>query len=137
MIVGVSGEHKVFTASSSLDRHAVVAGRLSDAELVWLYRNSRALIFPSKYEGFGLPPLEAQVLGCPVVCSTAASLREVCGDGALYFDPDDPKTLVAQLDRLESDPDLAMELRRRGLANSQRFSWNASAQKIIDEVSTR
>ena len=65
VIVGASGEHKVFTASSSLDRHAVIAGRLSDPELVWLYRNSRALIFPSKYEGFGLPPLEAQVPRVP------------------------------------------------------------------------
>jgi glycosyltransferase involved in cell wall biosynthesis len=134
VVVGVSGHPQVFGATSSLDGHAVIAGRLTDAELVWLYRNSRALIFPSKYEGFGLPPLEAQALGCPVVCSAAASLPEVCGDGALYFDPDDPGTLVAQLDRLESDPDLADELRRRGFANSRRFSWNASAQKVVDWV---
>jgi glycosyltransferase involved in cell wall biosynthesis len=134
VVVGVAGDHQVFTATSSLDGHALMAGRLTDGELVWLYRNSRALIFPSKYEGFGLPPLEAQALGCPVVCSAAASLPEVCGDGALYFDPDDPGTLVAQLDRLESDPDLANELRRRGFVNSHRFSWNASAKKVVDWV---
>jgi glycosyltransferase involved in cell wall biosynthesis len=132
VVVGVAGNPQIFTATSSLDGHAAIAGRLTDAELVWLYRNSRALMFPSKYEGFGLPPLEAQALGCPVVCSAAASLPEVCGDGALYFDPDDPGTLVAQLDRLESEPDLADELRRRGFANCQRFSWSASAEKVIE-----
>jgi glycosyltransferase involved in cell wall biosynthesis len=134
VVVGVSGNHQIFSATSSLDGHAVLAGRLTDAELAWLYRNSRALIFPSKYEGFGLPPLEAQALGCPVVCSATASLPEVCGDGALYFDPDDPGTLMAQLDRLESDSDLANELRHRGFANSRRFSWHASAQKVVDWV---
>jgi len=131
VVVGVA-DKQVFSATSSLQQYALTPGRLTDSELAWLYRNSRALIFPSKYEGFGLPPLEAQALGCPVVCSTAGSLPEVLGDGALYFDPDDPRTLVAHLDRLEADPDLAGELRRRGFANSERFSWNASAQKVID-----
>jgi glycosyltransferase involved in cell wall biosynthesis len=132
VVVGIAGNDQVYSATSSLEGHAVVAGRLTDAELVWVYRNTRALIFPSKYEGFGLPPLEAQALGCPVVCSTAASLPEVCGDGALYFDPDDPKTLLAQLDRLESEPDLADRLRCRGAANAQQYSWHASAKKVID-----
>ncbi len=132
VVVGASGNDKVFTESSSLDRHAVIAGRLSDAELVWLYRNSRALIFPSKYEGFGLPPLEAQTFGCPVVSSDAASLPEVCGDGALYFDPDAPETLVAQLDRLEENSDLADQIRHRGMVNAKRFSWSASAGRIVD-----
>ncbi len=99
-----------------------------------MYRNSRALIFPSKYEGFGLPPLEAQTLGCPVVCSTAASLPEVCGDGAIYFDPDDPQTLLAALDRLESEPGLAEEMRCRGRANSRQYAWAASAGKVVDWI---
>lgn len=132
VVVGVSDGQQVYSATEPLTGHALLAGRLSDAELVWLYRNSRALIFPSKYEGFGLPPLEAQVLRCPVVCSDAASMPEVCGDGALYFDPDDTGSLLGQLDRLESDPLLAEQLRRRGTLNAQRFSWDASAQKIIE-----
>jgi glycosyltransferase involved in cell wall biosynthesis len=134
VVVGVSGNQQVFNTTSSLAGRAVIAGRLTDAELVWLYQHSRALIFPSKYEGFGLPAIEAQTLGCPVVCSTAASLPEVSGDGAVYFDPDDPGSLLAQLDRLESDPGLVNEMRQRGFANSQRFSWSASAQKVIEWV---
>jgi len=134
VVVGGCGGDQVFAGTSSLDEQATLTGRVQDEELVWLYRNSRALIFPSKYEGFGLPPLEAQTLGCPVVCSTAASLPEVCGDGAIYFDPDDPGTLLAALDRLESEPGLADELRSRGLANSQRFSWESSARKVVEWV---
>jgi glycosyltransferase involved in cell wall biosynthesis len=134
VIVGLSGNQQVFSKTASLDRHAVVAGRLSDAELVWLYRNSRGLIFPSKYEGFGLPPLEAQFLGCPVVCSTAASLPEVCSDGALYFDPDETDTLLAQLDRLESEDGLADELRSRGAVNAERFSWTVSAGTVLGRI---
>jgi glycosyltransferase involved in cell wall biosynthesis len=132
IVVGLAGDQQVFNSTGSLSGHAIVPGRLSDAELVWLYQNSRALIFPSKYEGFGLPPLEAQMLGCPVVTSHAASLPEVCGDGALYFDPDDPATLIAQLDRLEADAGLADDLRHRGAVNAKRFSWTASAGKIVD-----
>jgi glycosyltransferase involved in cell wall biosynthesis len=134
VVGGGGGGDQVFAATSSLDGHAMLAGRLLDAELVWLYRNSRALIFPSKYEGFGLPALEAQTLGCPVVCSAAASLPEVCGDGAIYFDPDDPETLLAALDRLESEPELSDEMRNRGYANSRRFSWDESARKIVEWV---
>ncbi|MCZ8379297.1 glycosyltransferase family 1 protein [Mycobacterium sp. CPCC 205372] len=132
VVVGLAGDQQVFSSAGSLAGHAVVPGRLTDAELVWLYQNSRALIFPSKYEGFGLPPLEAQAMGCPVVCSDAASLPEVCGEGALYFDPDEPATLLAQLDRLEADADLAAQLRHRGAVNAKRFSWAASADKIVD-----
>jgi glycosyltransferase involved in cell wall biosynthesis len=71
VVVGASGDQQVFSDSSPLPQQAIIAGALSDAELAWLYRNASALIFPSKYEGFGLPPLEAQTLGCPVVSSRA------------------------------------------------------------------
>ncbi len=131
VVVGVS-DQQVFSSTMPLEGPALLAGRLTDAELVWMYRHSRALIFPSKYEGFGLPPLEAQALGCPVVCSNAASLPEVCGDGALYFDPDDTTTLLAQLQRLEEETGLADDLRHRGTRNASRFSWDTSAQEIID-----
>ncbi|WP_234835054.1 glycosyltransferase family 4 protein [Mycolicibacterium stellerae] len=132
VVVGVAGDSQVFAKTQSMDGVAVIAGRLSDDELAWLYRNSRALVFPSKYEGFGLPPLEAQVLGCPVISSNAASLPEVCGDGALYFDPDDNRSLIEALDRLENDDELADELRRRGAANARRFSWENSANVVAD-----
>jgi glycosyltransferase involved in cell wall biosynthesis len=134
VVVGASGNQQVFSGANALSSRAVIAGRLSDAELAWLYRHAVALIFPSKYEGFGLPPLEAQSLGCAVVTSNAASLPEVVGDGALYFDPDDPSTLLRELDRLESDPQLAQSLRDRGLVNAQRYSWSKSAQAILSSL---
>jgi len=134
VVVGASGDQQVYTEASPLPAEAIIAGRLSDAELAWLYRNARALIFPSKYEGFGLPPLEAQTLNCAVITSNAASLPEVTGDGALYFEPDDMPGLLAQLDRLETETDLADSLRRRGLNNARRYSWDASARRILDSI---
>lgn len=134
VIVGLAGDRRVFSGGSSLETHAVVAGRLSDAELVWLYQNARALVFPSKYEGFGLPPLEAQVLGCAVITSMATAMPEVCGDGALFFDPDDPTTLLDQLDRFEGDSLLADSIRRKGARNSERFTWDKSAVVVLDRL---
>jgi glycosyltransferase involved in cell wall biosynthesis len=134
VVVGASGSQQVFANANALSSRAVIAGRLCDAELAWLYRNAQALIFPSKYEGFGLPPLEAQSLGCVVVASDAASLPEVVGDGALYFDPDDPSTLLRELDRLESDPQLAQSLRDRGYVNARRYSWSKSARAILSTL---
>lgn len=131
IVVGASGNRQVFSAASELNGNAAIAGHLSDAELAWLYRHASALIFPSKYEGFGLPPLEAQSLGCPVVTSWAASLPEIAGDAALFFDPDDISTLLAELDRLDSEGGLAESLRDRGLANAQRYSWDESARTIL------
>ncbi len=137
VVVGISGNQQVFSSTAAVDEHAIVPGRLSDGELVWLYRHATALVFPSKYEGFGLPPLEAQGLGCVVVSSNAASLPEICGDAALYFDPDDAGQLLSQLDRLDADPALGEDLRRRGLVNAQRFSWSESAAKILEVVGIR
>lgn len=134
VVVGASGNQQVFSGANALSSRAVIAGRLSDAELAWLYRHATALIFPSKYEGFGLPPLEAQSLGCAVVTSTAASLPEVVGDGGLYFDPEDSSTLLRELDRLESDPELAKTLRDRGFANAQRYSWSKTASTILSSL---
>ena len=102
--------------------------------LLLLLKNARALVFPSLYEGFGLPPLEAQTLGCPVITSNAASLPEIAGDAALYFDPDDMPGLLAQLDRLESEAGLESTLRERGLLNAGRYSWEASAEQILETV---
>lgn len=131
VVVGIAGSKQVFARTAELNSNAIVAGRLTDSELVWLYRHSRALIFPSHYEGFGLPVIEAQILSCPVVSSSSSALPETGGDAALYFDPDDTGQLLAQLDRLENDPELADDLRSRGLLNVQRFSWRQSADKIL------
>jgi glycosyltransferase involved in cell wall biosynthesis len=108
-------------------------GAVSADELVMLYRRAGALVFPSLYEGFGLPPLEAMACGCPVASSTAGSLAEVCGDAAVFFDPPDPAAIAAAaLDAL----DRTQELTGRGLAHSATFTWErtASAHEKIYEL---
>lgn len=115
----------------------IFAEHVSDGELVWLYRHAQAFILPCSYAGFGLTALEAQTMGCPVICADAAALPEVCRDTALYFDPDDPDTLTAQLDRLDSESALVEDLKRRGVVNAGRYTWGASAGRIIEWVQTR
>jgi glycosyltransferase involved in cell wall biosynthesis len=93
-------------------------------ELARLYRSAAAMVFPSLYEGFGQPPLEAMACGCPVASSNAASLPEVCGDGAVLFDPTSVEAMAAAIETaLDDDGTLA----RRGVANAARFSWERAA----------
>ena len=109
-------------------------GRLSDGEVAWLYRHADALVFPSRYEGFGLPVVEAQRLGCPVVCSNAASLPEVAGYGAAYFDPDDHESLRDALESVDVDRD---GWAARGRVNAERFRWAdtaAAVERVLDRV---
>jgi glycosyltransferase involved in cell wall biosynthesis len=106
-----------------------VAGRVSPDELAGLYRTAAALVFPSLYEGFGQPPLEAMACGCPVACSNAASLPEVCGDAARLFDPSSPDAIAEAVDEVLREPD---EWRRRGLEHASRFTWEATARAHDD-----
>ncbi|HET6601751.1 MAG TPA: glycosyltransferase family 1 protein [Gaiella sp.] len=101
---------------------------LGDAALetrVSLYRRASALVFPSLYEGFGLPPVEAMACGCPVAASDAGSLPEVVGDAAVLFDPREPESIAGGI--LEA-LDRADELRQRGLARAAHFTWDATAR---------
>lgn len=101
-----------------------VRGRVPAEELQSLYRHARALVFPSLYEGFGLPPLEAMASGCPVVSSNAASLPEICGDAAVFFDPRDPSDLARAVTEAASR---SSDLQRRGLERVGQFSWDRCA----------
>ena len=100
------------------------AGNVSLDELVSLYRRASALVFPSLYEGFGLPPLEAMACGCPVACSAAASLPEVCGEAACYFDPDEPDEIAAAVEDVLADP---AAWSTRGIERAAGFTWERSA----------
>ena len=100
-----------------------------------LYRHASAFIFPSHYEGFGLPPLEAMACGCPVLASTAEAVRETCGDAALYFDPRDAAALAMAIDRLSNAPALADTLRERALARLAIYSWERNARLHFDLLS--
>ena len=101
------------------------------AELARLYSSAVCLLFPSFYEGFGLPALEAMAHGCPVVASGIPSLREVCGDAALYCDPDDPRDIAKKIRLVAEDREVREGLRRSGLARVKEFSWEKCARQTF------
>lgn len=101
-----------------------VRGQLAREQLIALYGTAGALVFPSRYEGFGLPVLEAMASGCPVAAASAGSLPEVVGEAAVLFDPLDPEEMALAI---EATLDRAAELQLRGLAQASRFTWSACA----------
>jgi glycosyltransferase involved in cell wall biosynthesis len=107
-----------------------LAGYVSDKELLWLYQNCFALVYPSHFEGFGMPVLEALGLGVPVLCSAGSSLQEAGGDAALYFNPMDPAGIAAAMTSLEKGAVNRNALISAGIAHANRFSWSASAQRL-------
>ncbi|SDB94111.1 glycosyltransferase family 4 protein [Acinetobacter boissieri] len=112
-------------------------GRLTDEEMILLYQKAKFFIFPSLYEGFGIPPLEAQACGCPVISSNTTAMPEVLGDSVIYFDPNNLTEIVSTIETISSDKELVDELIERGLSNVKRFSWKSSAlqlNKIIEGV---
>jgi glycosyltransferase involved in cell wall biosynthesis len=116
-------------------RDVVFAGAVSDAELVRLYKGARLLLFPSLYEGFGMPPIEAMTCGCPVVAARAASMPEVCGDAAYYFDPRNVDEMAAAIGTVANDGPMRDTLRRRGHERAARYTLDASfarLQAVVD-----
>ncbi|TFZ75496.1 glycosyltransferase family 4 protein, partial [Serratia marcescens] len=111
-------------------------GRVSDQQLVELYSHARAFVFPSLYEGFGIPPLEAQACGCAVVSSNRASLPEVLLQSALYFEPENIPEMQQALERIIQDEALRQTLIAEGFENVKRFDWMRSAA-ALSEIMTR
>ena len=103
---------------------------VSSSNLVGLIRGARAVVFPSLYEGFGLPVLEAMVLGTPVVASRAASLPEIAGDAALLVDPYDTDDIARAITTIVDDKDLRSELARRGRYQAAKFSVNNYRERV-------
>lgn len=132
-VVG-SLDAKVFASSQagSVASNVYWLGRLTDGEIAALLTDCLCLAFPSFTEGFGLPALEAMAVGCPVVVSDRTSLPEICAGAALYAPPDEPKRWLARFLELKRDAGLRRELRRRGRAAAQRYSWPRSAELYLE-----
>ena len=112
------------------DARIVRTGSLADAPLKALYRHALALVFPSLYEGFGLPPLEAMACGCPVAAARAAAVPEVCGDAVLYFDPTSQQQLAQAMQTLVDEPALRQRLADAGRVHVRAFRWANSAAML-------
>jgi glycosyltransferase involved in cell wall biosynthesis len=134
-VVAVGGTNKrIFADVDRRDTGLVSAGYVTDGELRALYEGAQCFLFPSLYEGFGLPPLEAMQCGCPTLVSRRAALPEVCGDAAAYCDPSDPADIARQLQVILDSGALRDELRRAGLARSKMFSWKKAAAQFEDII---
>lgn len=127
-----SGEVEAALRATGLRDRVHVRSKVPLRALIGLYARAEALIFPSLYEGFGLPVLEAMACGCPVVCSTLTSLPEVAGDAALLCDPRDLDALASALRRIAGDAALREDLRQRGLLRAQMFRWEETAKQTLD-----
>jgi glycosyltransferase involved in cell wall biosynthesis len=129
---------RVFQNRRDLPRSNTITwlGAVSDGELRRLYQSCLCLAFPSRAEGFGLPPLEAMALGCPVVSSNCASMPEVCGDSVLYASPDDPRAWLQAFVALRTNTQLRALLVQRGRARAQTFTWRRSAELYLEVMAS-
>lgn len=109
----------------------VFSGFVPDRDLPMLYRGAKGYIFPSLYEGFGLPPLEAMRLDVPVIASSRGSLPEVLGDAALFFDPGDGSELADRVEAVLSDETLARALSEKGRMRAGMFRWETMAEASL------
>jgi glycosyltransferase involved in cell wall biosynthesis len=113
-----------------LHKHVRFFGFVPDQTLAALYRLANVFVFPSLYEGFGLPPLEAMASGTPVITSNVSSLPEVVGDAAIMIDPYESEAIAGAMHRVLTDEGLRAELRRKGLARAREFSWERSIARV-------
>jgi glycosyltransferase involved in cell wall biosynthesis len=130
-IVAAGGSNdRVFGGAPIATENLVLAGYVSDGELRALYEHAECFVFPSFYEGFGLPPLEAMQCGCPALVANRSALPEVCGRAAAYCDPADPADIARQLRRILDSTSLREDLRGAGFERVREFTWSKSADAL-------
>lgn len=136
IIVGDSNIIFNNVGNESLKAHQniIFTGRVNDRELAGLYNEASLFVYPSLYEGFGIPPLEAMAYGCPTLVSDIGSLREVCGDASVYVNPLNVAEISKSIDLLIEDVALCGRLVEYGKQNIKRFSWETSARQIVDSI---
>ena len=125
------GELVRLVKQKGIERHVVYAGVVSDQQLIRYYQNAALFVFPSLYEGFGLPVLEAMACGCPVVCSNTSSLPEVVGDAAVMVDPLNVSALADAMCHVLTNSHIHQELRKAGIERSRQFSWEQTAMQTV------
>jgi glycosyltransferase involved in cell wall biosynthesis len=131
VLVGGANQRVFGTSETSAESNIIRAGYVADGELKSLYESALCFVFPSLYEGFGIPPLEAMQMGCPVVASNAAALPEVLADAALYASPLDQAELLAQIVRIRDDAGLRQALVEAGRLRASRYQWDDSARALL------
>jgi glycosyltransferase involved in cell wall biosynthesis len=135
VLTGYPTEHeqelRAHAAELGLADHTRFAGWVSPADLEGLHQLASCLVFPSLYEGFGLPVLEAMARGVPVACTDRGALREVAGSAASVFDPESPTSIAKAVDELLRDNALSEKLRAAGLEQAERFTWAATARGTL------
>ena len=109
-------------------------GRITDADLKWYYEHALCFVYPSLYEGFGIPPLEAMACGTPVIVSSIPPLKEVCGNAALYVRPCDEHDIAEEINRLSDDDRLRQDLIQKGYERCNLFDWRHSASLLVDNI---
>ena len=134
--VAVAGarDSRIFQDAAETSGRMKYLGFVADEDLGVLYKHAAWFVFPSMYEGFGLPALEAMANGCPVIAARSTSLPEVCGDAAIYFDPEDAQGLATLLQGLAGREDLRASLQARSAARLEHYTWTANARILLDEI---
>ncbi|MGY3211542.1 glycosyltransferase family 4 protein [Mucilaginibacter sp. HD30] len=130
----ITGDNSLFDfidTNSELKHNVIFTGYVEDNDMDTLYSAASLLVFPSFYEGFGLPPLEAMLNNCPVISSNAASLPEVCGDAAIFFEPFDKEDLAFKIMKVLRNGRLRRDLVSKGALRVKKFAWEVSAQKHL------
>jgi glycosyltransferase involved in cell wall biosynthesis len=126
----ILGDPEVFAQASKLGNRVRFTGAISDSELIAWVANAEALVFPSLYEGFGIPPLEAMAVSCPTIVSDLPPVRETCGDASEYVDPRDVADITRGIGKVLADPEYARRLREAGRKRVARFDFTDAAGVI-------
>jgi glycosyltransferase involved in cell wall biosynthesis len=134
VLVGAARREQFESLGHSVSPNVVFTGRISDGELRALLESALCVAFPSTTEGFGLPPLEGMLLGCPAIMAPCGALTEVGGEGALFAAPDDPAQWVRGIRRLVDDPDHWADYSRAGRNRARIFTWKRAGEKLVDVI---
>ena len=133
VVVGAS-RLSLLSAGLSPPANALFVGQVGDAELRALYQSAVALLFPSRTEGFGLPPVEAMLCGCPVVAAPSGAIPEICQDAILYADIFTPRSWSDQLSALQRQPDLRRAKIVAGRRRAEAFTWKRAGAQLLHQI---